>query len=116
MLKILVKDKNIILGEKIMEAHSFYDRAKGLMFQNESKNFDGMMINPCNSIHTFFMKIIIHVFFVDRSNRIIKIYKNLRPWRITPIFLDSKKVIEIPSSRNISSVQKGDIVEILCLS
>ena len=116
IFKIVVKEKRIILGEKIVEARSFGKRLKGLMGQSSFKDFDGMMITPCHSIHTFFMKMTIHAIFLDKLNRVVKIYENLNPWKVTPIFFKAEKVLEISSKKNISSLREGDSLEVICLS
>ena len=115
-MKIIVKEKNIILGESIIEARSLFDRIKGLMFKKDFVNFDGMMLLHCNSIHTFFMKMPIHAIFLSNDNKIIKIYQNLKPWRITPMIFKARKVLEISTKKNISSVEPGDFLEVICSS
>ncbi|MCY4644880.1 MAG: DUF192 domain-containing protein [Bacteriovoracales bacterium] len=114
--RVIVKKKNIILGEKVVEATSFIKRLCGLMFQSSFTKFDGMMIAPCNSIHTFFMKMPIHAIFLDKYNRIVKIYEYLVPWRITRIIFKAEKVLEISTQKNISNLKEGDLVEVICLS
>ena len=116
VLKIVARDKDITLGENIIEAKSFIVRLKGLMFQNSFKGFDGMMIVPCNSIHTFFMRMSIHAIFLDKLNRVVKIYNNLKPWRITPIFLKAEKVLEISAEKEILELKEGDQLEVICLN
>ena len=45
MVKLVCKDKNMILGEKVFIASSFFERLKGLMFDDKlGKDFDGMLI------------------------------------------------------------------------
>ena len=114
--QIIVKEKEVILGEKVVAATSILQRLKGLMFQKSFENFDGMIISPCNSIHTFFMKMPIHVIFLNKFNRVIKVYKNLKPWRITPIFFSAEKVLELSIKRDISVLEVGDYVEVICLN
>lgn len=114
MFKVIVKEKEIILGEKVIEANSLLKRLQGLMFQSSFQNFDGIVINPCNSIHTFFMRMSIHAIFLDKRNKVVKIYECLRPWRITPIFFKAKKVLEISSKRNISALEEGDYIKMIC--
>ena len=86
------------------------------MFQSSFEHFDGMIIIPCNSIHTFFMKMPIHAIFLDKMDRVVKIYENLRPWKTTPVFFNAKKVLEISVKRDISNLKEGDYLEVICLS
>ncbi|MBE6500550.1 MAG: hypothetical protein E7Z80_08430 [Methanobrevibacter thaueri] len=65
---------------KIIYANSFFKRFKGLMGK---KDFDDCMVF-CNlkdsSIHTFFMRFTIDIYFID-ENRIIYDKKTLAPWK-----------------------------------
>ena len=112
MFKVIVKGKEIILGEQVIEARSMFERLRGLMFKNSFEGFDGMMIAPCRSIHTFFMKMSIHVIFLNKMNRVLKIYEDLGPWRVTPIFFNAQKVLEISTEKDISSLEEGDYIDV----
>ena len=58
---------------------SFKSRLIGNMFR---KNIIDMCFPRCNSIHTFFMIKPIDVFMTDKNNKILYIYKSLKPYRI----------------------------------
>ena len=65
---------------EIKYAKSFKDRLFGLMFK---KNINYILcFERCNCIHTFFMRERINVFFVDRNNNILRVYKNVPKNRI----------------------------------
>ena len=53
-------------------ASSFKDRFVGLMGRRSLAFGEGMHIAPCNSIHTFFMRIPIEVVFLDPDGLIVK--------------------------------------------
>ena len=64
---------------KIIEAKTFSQKLKGLMFQKE---FNYILKLKTNGIHTFFMKTNIDVILTDKNNKILYIYKNLKPNKI----------------------------------
>lgn len=66
----------------------FHKRLLGFMFQKR-KITTGICFPKCNSIHTFFMFQSIDVIMTDKNQKILKIYPNLKPWRI---ILPQKKV------------------------
>jgi len=41
----------------------------------------GILLLPCNSIHMMFMRFSIDVIYLDKNYQIIKLVKNLKPWR-----------------------------------
>ncbi len=101
---------------KIVLADTFLSRLKGLMFLKKMDGFDGMLLSPCNSIHTFFMKFPIDVYFLDKNYQVIKIYENLGPWRITPIKIRSHFVLETKVNLLNQKIRIGDRVNIKCIN
>ncbi len=85
---------NLKLDVKIYEA-GFFERISGLMFK---KGFNyGLLINKTNSVHTCFMREKMDAIFLSGHNKVVKVYKNMKPWRITfPVF-KAKKVLELPA-------------------
>lgn len=60
---------------------SFSSRLKGMMFQKNENKFI-YCFPKCNSIHTFFMFKNIDAIICDKENNVIRIIKNLKPFRI----------------------------------
>lgn len=89
-------------------AKTFTQKLKGLMF---IKEFDYILKIKTNGIHTFFMKTNIDVILTDKNNKILYIYKNLKP---NKIILPKKKVkytYEMPVNY-IKSIKIGDILNL----
>ena len=74
-----------------------YRRFMGLMGKRELKDGVGLYLKPCSSIHMFFMRFPIDVAFVDKDNRVVRLYHGLRPWRMSRIVRQAKAAIELPS-------------------
>ena len=64
---------------KIKEADTFFKKLKGLMF---AKDINYILKIKTNGIHTFFMKMNIDVYLTDKDNKVLYIYKNVKPNRI----------------------------------
>jgi len=108
-MRILNKNKNIILAEEAFVAKSLYSRIKGLIAREALLRQEALVINRCNSIHTFFMRFPIDVLFVDKKNKIVGIGLNIKPWRLSPIYWKAKFVVEFPAGVLLESkTQKGD--------
>jgi uncharacterized protein len=58
------------------------DRRQGLLGQNSLDPSVALVLSPCSSIHTMFMRFSIDVVFVDRDGRAVRIVADLPPWRI----------------------------------
>lgn len=67
---------------QLKTASTFLQRLVGLLGRRAMAADEGLLITPCNNIHTFFMRFAIDVVFLDREGRIVAITPQLRPWRI----------------------------------
>ena len=64
---------------EIKEAKTFFQKLKGLMFKNK---INYILKFKTNEIHTFFMKCNIDIILTDKNNKILYIYRNLKPNKI----------------------------------
>lgn len=63
-------------------ASSFLSRLRGLLFTRPLGAQHGLLIVPCNSVHTVGMTYPIDVVFIDSKGVIVKINTQLMPWRM----------------------------------
>lgn len=113
-MKVYNSSKNNLVADKVFVADNFVTRTIGLISKKEILEGEGMVIKPCCSIHTFFMRFDIDVLFVNKKNEVVAVYENVKPNRVLPIHFNSEYVIELPaggvSSKNI---QKGDLLNMI---
>jgi uncharacterized membrane protein (UPF0127 family) len=112
-LKIKHIQSGKILGNEIKEAKSFGDRTMGLMFENRMNGFDGLLLSPCPSIHTFFMRFNIDVVFTDKNFSIVKIIRDMKPWRISGMYFKAFYGLELPSGSLDQEIIEGDQLEVI---
>lgn len=53
----------------------------GLMFKGALRPRQGLLLTPCSSVHSAFMRHPIDVVYLDRDGLVTKCVRNLRPWR-----------------------------------
>lgn len=107
----LTRDK--LLADRAEEARSFSERLVGLMGKRELPFGAGLHIVPCNGIHTFFMRIAIDALFLDRSLKVVKLFRSLPPWRATNVYFTAHSVLELPSGTVAASgTSEGDQLEL----
>jgi uncharacterized membrane protein (UPF0127 family) len=58
------------------------DRRKGLLGRDVFPDSSALIIAPCFSIHTMFMRFDIDAVFVDDDGRAVKVIQEMSPWRI----------------------------------
>jgi len=74
-------DKIVINGVRAEVAKTFWQRLKGLTGRKSLPPGEGMLILKCNAIHTCFMRFPIDATFLDRDDNVVKVVRNIRPWR-----------------------------------
>ena len=111
--KIVNLSKKTIIAQDAKLAGSFFLRLKGLLGEESIESGGGLIIQPCDSIHTFFMRFAIDAAFVDKNNRIVKIYSHLRPWRLSGVFFNSAFCIELPAGvLAATNTHEGDLIQL----
>lgn len=110
-MKIYNSTQNNLIADDVKVAKTFLTRTFGLIPRKSISKDEGLIIKPCCSIHTFFMKFAIDVLFINGKNEIVALYENVKPWRILPIHLSSGYVIELAAGNVYAkNIQKGDII------
>lgn len=104
-------DDKLIL-DKVVLADRFFYRLKGLMGKRKIEDGEGLLIRPCNSVHTFFMKFNLDIAFVDNNFMILYIYRDMTPNKLSQIYKKSKFVIEARAG-SFSKLKIGDEVKIV---
>lgn len=101
--------KNV--STQVVRADTFMSRFLGLMPRKTMGEEEGLLLSPCNSIHMFFMSFAIDAVFLDKDCNVLRIFENLKPWRITPFIKNAESVLELPAGRCKGRVSVGDRLE-----
>ena len=110
LISILTMENEHILDNVVL-ADSFFSRLKGLMGRDKIEDSEGLLIKPCNSVHTFFMKFNLDIAFVDRNYMVLEISRDLAPNKLSKIYKESKFVIE-GKSGSLSKLKIGEKIKI----
>jgi len=87
---------NTLLTQKDTHAQTFYARFKGLLGKNSFTSGEALILTPCKSIHTFFMRFVIDVLFLDGNGKVVGKAENLSPFRFSPLFWRARTCVELP--------------------
>jgi len=97
-----------VYKRQVQKTETAWERTKGLLGRQDLKEGEGFLIDPCNSIHTFFMRFPLDVIYLDYEGNVVKLIEKLRPWRMSGCF-SSAKVLEVSSRFIITSgIKIGD--------
>lgn len=101
--------RNTELAQVARRAETFLSRFKGLMGVTSLPLGDGLAIEPCNSIHTFFMKIPIDALFLDRDLNVVDVCHAMAPWKVSRVYFGARSVLELPAGTAAAAqTQAGD--------
>jgi uncharacterized protein len=91
-------------------ASSFLSRGKGLMLRSAFPEGSAMVIDPCTSIHMFFMRIPLDVLYLNRDDVVVRVQEGIKPWRVGPLRTKGAAyVIELPAGTVArTNTQVGD--------
>ncbi len=99
---------NVVLAQRVEVADHFLSRLKGLMLKDKIDKDYALILAPCSSIHTFFMKFNIDVLFVDQEKTVLSIYSNLGRGQVIKPLKNCQYVIEMRAQNIHKKVQIRD--------
>ncbi len=91
-------------------ADGFWSRLVGLQFRRELPADTGLLLVPCNSVHTCFVRFPVDVVFLDGHGCVLAVRHNLRPWRLALGPRKSHAVLEIPTGS--AEIQPGETLRL----
>jgi len=92
---------------------SFLKRTIGLLGRKGLKPGAAMILKPCNSIHTLFMRFSIDVLFVGKDSRVIKAVSAIKPFRLTRLYYNADFAVELAAGViQATSTSTADLLSI----
>ncbi|PDW04824.1 DUF192 domain-containing protein [Candidatus Viridilinea mediisalina] len=108
-LRVVNQTRGTNLAEACAEARSFVARGRGLMGHPGLAPGEGLLIDPCSSVHSFFMRFPIDVVFVDRHHRVVGLTVAMPPNRPFAGAWGARYVVELPAGTiEASATELGD--------
>ena len=71
-----------VIAHDVELADTRESRRRGLLGRDSLDSRAALILRPCFSVHTAFMRFAIDVVFVDREGTVVKVVRNLDAWRI----------------------------------
>jgi uncharacterized protein len=87
----------VVLAGQAEVAASPWRRMRGLLRRPPLSPGQGLLIRPCQGVHTLGMAYPIDVVHLDRELVVRKVLHGLGPWRIGPLVWRSTIVLELPA-------------------
>ena len=105
-----MEGSEVVVAEKVVMASGFWQRLIGLM-AGGLQDFDGLLLKPCNGVHTMFLREPIDVVVLDRSGKVLRCLRSVKPFRIVwPLYGGNVTVELHAGSVDRSHLDVGQIV------
>lgn len=91
-----------------VKANGFVSRLRG-MKAAEAKRRGAVLISPCRSVHTFFMRYSIDVFFLNSKGQVLAGHRAVPPFRVLAC-ANAHYVLETLPNMIRSQVEVGDVI------
>jgi uncharacterized protein len=113
IVRVSNRRSGTIVGERVEVAMGVASRLRGLLGRAGLIQGEGLWLEPCSSIHMFFMRFPIDALFVDENRMVVRCVASLRPWRIAAGGLRARGVLELAvGSIARSRTQVGDPLDL----
>jgi hypothetical protein len=111
-----VRAENVTRGATLATRVTVADRPgarlRGLIGRPPLAAGEGLLLEPCSGIHTFFMGFAIDAVFLDAAGVVVAALGPVRPWRLTRIYPSATAVLELPAGTVAASgTAVGDRIE-----
>ncbi len=110
--------RGTLLCERLSRAGGVWGQTRGLLSHDRLDPTDGMLFErsrfvPFMSMHMFFMRFPIDIVFLDRQGRVLKVNRELRPWRLSSLVFGARFALELAAgAASRSHTELGDLITI----
>ena len=116
-LRALNQSRGTVLCARLENAGGVAGQSKGLLGRDGLEPGAGMLFEnsrftPMMWMHMFFMRFTIDIVFLSRGDKVIRISRQLRPWRVSAMVFGARRALELEAgAAEKSSTQVGDQIK-----
>jgi uncharacterized protein len=111
-IRVWNHNRGVLVADTAVVADTSRLRRVGLLKRLGLERGEGLWIVPCEAVHSFFMRFVIDVVFLNRANRVVKVRPGLKPWRVTGC-ARAHSVLELPEGTIAATgTRAGDLLEL----
>jgi uncharacterized protein len=95
--RIVDANSGCTVVESLELADGYWSRLVGWQFRQPPGPQHGLLLVPCSSVHTCFVRFSVDVILLECKGRVVAIRKNVRPWRLVLPVPMAHAVLEVPA-------------------
>jgi uncharacterized membrane protein (UPF0127 family) len=92
--RLLNRATGEVIVPRLVVATTFWRRFRGLLFRRGLTAGEALLLAPCGSIHTCWMRFAIDVAWLDVHGIVLSVTQGVRPWRVAYGPRDTKIAVE----------------------
>ena len=122
LIRALNQTRGTVLCERLEDAGGLGGQSRGLLGRDRLEPGTGMLFEngrftPMMWMHMFFMRFAIDIVFLGRGGKVIKVNRNLKPWRVSSMVFGARLALELPAgAATASATEPGDQIKFEPLS
>lgn len=104
--------RNTELAHTVIMADTFRSRLTGLLGRSYLPRGWCLVLEPCRSVHTMFMRFNIDIAFLDKNRQVVQIIHNLAPFSFSGRVRKARLAVELPAGTlALTRTSVGDMVK-----
>jgi uncharacterized membrane protein (UPF0127 family) len=117
LIRALNQTRGTVLCERLEDAGGLGGQSRGLLGRDGLEPGSGMLFEngrftPMMWMHMFFMRFAIDIVFLGRGGKVVKVNRNLKPWRVSSMVFGARLALELPAgAAEASGTEPGDQVK-----
>jgi uncharacterized membrane protein (UPF0127 family) len=109
--KLWNRTRGSVAARRVFQARSLWQLTSGLLSRQPLEKSEVLWLEPCGSIHTWGMRYAVDVVFVDPQQRVLRVTRNVAPWRIALAPAGTRAALEFRAGE-ASGIRVGDQLEL----
>jgi uncharacterized membrane protein (UPF0127 family) len=110
-MRIENRTRKTLVGTRVDLASTWWGRFKGFIGRQEPIPGEGILLWPCNAVHTYGMSFDLDILFLDERGRVLEMIRSFAPWKKTSRVPGARYVLEGPPGMiEESQTEVGDLL------
>ncbi|MFW6163974.1 MAG: M48 family metalloprotease [Planctomycetota bacterium] len=106
--------KGNVVASRLELATTPAARRKGLLGRSGLPPGGGLLLIPCNSVHTVRMKFPIDIVFLDKKMRVLRLYPKVDPGALSRHCVKARSCLELPAGTiEARRIERGDQLRVM---
>jgi uncharacterized protein len=95
-MRIVNLTRGTVLGTRVALADTWWTRFRGFLGGRVPQRGEGILLTPCNAVHTYGMAFALDVVFLGADGGVLHMIPEMAPWRRSPRVAGCRYVLEVP--------------------